>query len=578
MKKVFIIALCLFTGVLGYAQDKDAHYFKVAKNLDVFNTIYKNLDMMYVDTLDADVTVGVGINAMLRSLDPYTEYYPEDKSQDVKMMLTGKYAGIGSLIRYNYKLQRVCIDEPYKDMPAAEVGLKKGDIILSIDGEDMTDKDNEYVSNHLRGDAGTTFEIKIHRPSTDKDMKFKITRRAIQLPAVPYYGLQKNGFGYLNLNTFTEGCGKTVRNAIIDMKQKGMKGLVFDLRGNGGGSEMEAVNIVNCFVPKGRMVVSNRGKLRRVNHDYYTQVEPVDTVMPVVVLVNGNSASASEITSGSLQDFDRAVILGTKTFGKGLVQTVMDLPYNGKMKLTTNKYYIPSGRCIQKINYKHNASGGSEVVADSLTHEFRTLHGRIVRDGGGIQPDVKVENDSLPNITYYLAAVRDSDELVDTYEQKYIAAHPTIAAPCDFELTDSDFNDFKRMVLASRFKYDALSAKQLDELEKLAKFEGYYDDAKSEFAALRAKLKHNLSKDLDIAKESIKRMLEQNIVSAYYFQSGAVENALRDDKQVKAAFDLLADNARYQEILKPQPAEAVKSSATQAKGGKTAKAKGKKKK
>lgn len=551
MRKAYLIILCLFTGMMGYAQSQDEHYFKVAKNLDVFNTIYKNLDMMYVDTLDADVTIGAGINAMLRSLDPYTEYYPASKSQDVKWLLTGKYAGIGALIRYNFKLGRVCIDEPYENMPATEVGLKKGDIILSIDGEDMTKKDNEYVSSHLRGDPGTTFELKIHRPSTGKDMKFKITRRAIQMPAVPYYGVQKNGFGYLNLNSFTEGCGKTVRNAIIDMRQKGMKGLVFDLRGNGGGSEYEAVNIVNCFVPKGRMVVSNKGKLKRVNHDYYTQVEPVDTVLPVVVLVNGNSASAAEITSGSLQDFDRAVIMGTKTYGKGLVQTVLDLPYNGQMKLTTNKYYIPSGRCIQKINYKHTATGGQEVVADSLTREFKTMHGRTVRDGGGIQPDVKVENDSLPNITYYLAVVRDSDELVDTYEQQYIASHPTIAPAAEFELTDSDFNDFKRMVLASHFKYDPMSGKQLDELEKLAKFEGYYDDAKTEFEALRNKLRHNLSKDLDLAKESIKRMLEQDIVSAYYFQGGAVENSLRTDKQVRAAFDLLANPEEYNKVLQP---------------------------
>ena len=573
MKKTYLLLLCLFTGIMGYAQTKDEHYFKVAKNLDIFNTIYKNLDMMYVDTLDADVTVGTGINAMLRSLDPYTEYYPASKSQDVKMMLTGKYAGIGSLIRYNFKIGRVCIDEPYENMPAAEVGLKKGDIILSIDGEDMTKKDNEYVSNHLRGDAGTTFELKIHRPSTNKDMKFKITRRAIQLPAVTYYGLQKNGFGYLNLNTFTEGCAKTVRNAIIEMKEKGMKGLVFDLRGNGGGSEYEAVNIVNCFVPKGRLVVSNKGKMKKVNHDYYTESEPVDTVMPVVVLVNGQTASAAEITSGSLQDFDRGVVMGTKTFGKGLVQTVMDLPYNAQMKMTTNKYYIPSGRCIQKINYKHNATGGAEVVADSLTHEFKTLHGRTVRDGGGIMPDIKVEADSMPNITYYLAAVRDSNELVDTWEEKYIAAHPTIAKPSEFKLTDDDFNDFKQSVLASTFKYDAMSGKQLDELEKLAKFEGYYDDAKAEFEALRKKLHHNLAKDLDLAKTSIMHVLQSDIVTAYYYQRGAVENGLQADKQVQAAFDLLADKTKYDDILKPKPqtvavAEAQPAQKAQKKGKK----------
>lgn len=573
MKKTIILALCLVAGIAAQAQsgvkgststkakstdtrsqatNSDNHYFKVAKNLDVFNAIYKHLDMMYVDTLNADEVVGTGINAMLKSLDPYTEYYPEDKGKDVKMMLTGKYAGIGALIRYNFKLQRVCIDEPYEHMPAAEVGLKKGDVILSIDGEDMTQKDNEYVSNHLRGDVGTTFELKVHRPSTKKDMTFKVTRRAIQLPAVPYYGMQANGFGYLNLNSFTENCGKTVRNAIIEMKQNGMKGLVLDLRGNGGGSENEAVNVVNCFVPKGKLVVSNRGKLKRANHDYYTQVEPVDTTMPVVVLVNGISASSSEITSGALQDFDRAVIMGTKTYGKGLVQTVMNLPYNGQMKLTTNKYYIPSGRCIQKLNYRHNAAGGgAEVVADSLRHTFHTANGRVVKDGGGIMPDVEVKADSLPNILYYLAQVRDSDELVMSFETEYIAKHPTIASPAEFELTDSDFNHFKQMVLESHFKYDAMSVKQLDELEKLAKFEGYYDDAKAEFEALRAKLKHNLAHDLEYNKHYIKRMLEQDIISAYYFQGGAVENSLRHDKQAQEAFKLLADQERYKKLLKP---------------------------
>ena len=547
-------ALSLLTGLTAPAQQaatQDDHYFKVAKNLEVFNTIYKNLDMLYVDTLDADETVGYGISAMLKSLDPYTEYYPENKSGDVKMMLTGKYAGIGSLIRYNYKLGRVCIDEPYEHQPAAEAGLRKGDIILSIDGEDMTKKDNAYVSEHLRGDAGTTFELRIHRPSTNKDMRFKITRRAIQLPAVPYYGVQKNGFGYLNLNSFTEGCGKTVRNAIIEMKQKGMKGLVFDLRGNGGGSEPEAVNIVNCFVPKGKLVVSNRGKLKRVNHDYLTQVEPVDTVMPIVVLVNNNSASASEITSGSLQDFDRAVIMGTKTYGKGLVQTVIDLPYNGQMKLTTNKYYIPSGRCIQKINYKHNNGGSTELVADSLTHTFYTAHGRKVKDGGGIEPDITIQPDSLPNITYYLVGVRDSDELVNTFEEQYIAAHPTIAPASEFKLTDADYEQFKQMVLKSRFKYDALSDKSLDDLEKMAKFEGYYDDAKPEFEALRKKLQPNLAKDLDFNKKSIIRMLQQDIVTNYYYQRGAIENSLADDNQVQEAFKLLGDQERYKQILQP---------------------------
>ncbi len=548
MRKL-ILAACLWLTAVGSMAQSSDHNFDVAKNMEILNAIYKNLDMMYVDTLDPDEVVGNAINSMLRSLDPYTVYYPEEKQKDLKMLLTGKYAGIGALIRYNYKLGRVCIDEPYENMPAAEVGLRKGDVILSIDGEDMTKQLNDYVSEHLRGESGTTFELKIHRPSTGKDMKFKVTRRLIQLPSLPYYGVQANGFGYLNLNSFTEGCDKEVRNAIIEMKNDGMKGLVLDLRGNGGGSEMAAVNIVNCFVPKGQLVVSNRGKVKRMNHDYTTTVEPVDTVMPVVVLVNSSSASASEITSGALQDLDRAVIMGTKTYGKGLVQSMLDLPYNAQMKLTTNKYYIPSGRCIQKVTYHHANGGSTEDVADSLS--FYTRGGRPVKGGGGIEPEVEVKPDSLPNITYYLAAVRDSDELVHQFEVDYIAKHPTIAPASEFALTDADYEEFKQRVINSRFKYDAMSDKTLDDLEKVAKFEGYYDDAKEEFDALRKKLKANLAKDLDFNKESICEILNNDIVTAYYYERGAIQNALRTDKQVKAAFELLADPDRYHSLLKP---------------------------
>ena len=539
----WLLALCCWG-------QNDDHNFKIAKNLDVFNAIYKNLEMMYVDTLDADEVVGNGINAMLQSLDPYTVYYPEDKQNDLKMMRTGKYAGIGSLIRYNYKLGRVCIDEPYENMPAAEVGLKKGDIILSIDGEDMTQKDNAYVSDHLRGDAGTTFELKVRRPSTGKDMKFKVTRRAIQMPAVPYYGIQPNGMGYINLNGFTEGCGKDFRNAIIKMKKGGIKGLVFDMRGNVGGSEMEAVNVVNCFVPKGKLVVSNRGKLKEANRDYKTTVEPIDTVMPIVVLVNGGTASSAEIVSGALQDFDRAVIMGNKTYGKGLVQTIIDLPYNGQMKLTTNKYYIPSGRCIQKINYSHADGGSNEEVADSLVKTFYTANGRPVKDGGGIMPDVEVKADSLSNLAYYLVGARDSNELVHTFEVDYIAKHPTIASPADFDLTDADYEEFKQLVLKSNFKYDALSEKSLENLEKMAKFEGYFDDAKAEFEALKRKLKHNVAKELDHNKESIKALLTNDIVTAYYYQRGAIQNSLKSDKQADEAFKLLQNKDDYYKLLK----------------------------
>lgn len=551
MKKVLISLLMVLIAAPAFAQIDRDHDFKTAKNMDIFNSIYKNLDLMYVDTLDAEEVVGNGIKAMLGSLDPYTTYYPEEKVNELKNMLTGKYAGVGAVVRYNFQLQRVCISEPYENMPAAEVGLKKGDIILSIDNEDMTNKDVAYVSDHLRGDPGTSFIIKVKRPSTGKTLKMKITRRTIQMPFLPYYGMLEGGFGYINFNSFTDNCAKDVRRAFIDLKKQGAKGLVFDLRNNGGGSVSEAVSIINMFLPKGKTVLKMQGKLQRSNKEYKTSVEPVDSVMPMVVLVNGNSASASEIMSGSLQDYDRAIILGTRTYGKGLVQTTMDLPYNGQMKLTTAKYYIPSGRCVQALNYKHSKGGYVEHVPDSLTKVFYTANGREVRDGGGVKPDVEVKPDSLPNIAFYLAGARDSNEVMLNYEVDYIAKHPTIAPAKDFALTDADYDEFKARVLKADFKYDRETEKYLKDLEKLAKFEGYYDDAKPEFEALKKKLSHNVAKDLDYNKEYIKQLLENEIVAAYYFQAGAIQNSLRYDKQIKEAVKLLNSPEEYSKILHP---------------------------
>ena len=551
MKKVLISLLMVLLAASAFAQIDRDHDFKTAKNMDIFNSIYKNLDLMYVDTLDAQEVVGNGIKAMLGSLDPYTTYYPEEKVNELKNMLTGKYAGVGAVVRYNFQLQRVCISEPYENMPAAEVGLKKGDIILSIDNEDMTNKDVAYVSDHLRGDPGTSFIIKVKRPSTGKTLKMKITRRTIQMPFLPYYGMLEGGFGYINFNSFTDNCAKDVRRAFIDLKKQGAKGLVFDLRNNGGGSVSEAVSIINMFLPKGKTVLKMQGKLQRSNKEYKTSVEPVDSVMPMVVLVNGNSASASEIMSGSLQDYDRAIILGTRTYGKGLVQTTMDLPYNGQMKLTTAKYYIPSGRCVQALNYKHSKGGYVEHVPDSLTKVFYTANGREVRDGGGVKPDVEVKPDSLPNIAFYLAGARDSNEVMLNYEVDYIAKHPTIAPAKDFALTDADYDEFKARVLKADFKYDRETEKYLKDLEKLAKFEGYYDDAKPEFEALKKKLSHNVAKDLDYNKEYIKQLLENEIVAAYYFQAGAIQNSLRYDKQIKEAVKLLNSPEEYSKILRP---------------------------
>ncbi|MBR2231201.1 MAG: S41 family peptidase [Prevotella sp.] len=553
MKRIFLLMIGALGSLLpAMAQETQDHDFETSKNLEIFNAIYRNLDMAYVDTLSAGQTIGTGIQAMLQSLDPYTVYYPAEKVNELKSTLTGKYAGIGALIRYNSKLKRVVVDEPYQDTPAAEAGLKKGDIILSIDDTTMTDKDVSYVSSHLRGDAGTTFLLKIQRPSTGKILQKRITRRAIQFPSIPYYGLRKNGVGYINLNSFTEDCSRDFRRAFIDLKQKGMKALVIDLRGNGGGLLSEAVSIVNMFVPNGKTIVKTIGKLKRGNHEYRTTVEPIDTVMPVVVMVNGETASASEITSGSLQDFDRAVVLGTRTYGKGLVQTPLDLPYNAQMKLTTSKYYIPSGRCIQAINYKHANGGYLEHIPDSLTKVFHTANGREVRDGGGIKPDLEVKPDSLPNIAYYLSASgRDSTEVMLEYVMDYIERHPTIAPAEDFSLTDADYAEFKQRVLKSGFTYDPESEKVMKRLKQMMEFEGYMEDAKPEFEALEKKLAHNLDKDLDRHKALIMQLLQNDIVAAYYYQAGSIANTLQYDKQMKAAEELLLDSERYHQMLRP---------------------------
>lgn len=552
MKRRLLYLIIMFVAVSPIsAQDAKNHNFDVTKNLDVFNYIYKNLDLMYVDTLNPKQVIGTAINAMLEGLDPYTVYYPENDVKELKMMLTGKYAGIGSLIRYHKKLHRVVIDEPYEGMPAAEAGLKKGDIIISIDDTLMTNKNTSEVSDRLRGDAGTGFVLKVKRPSTGKVMSFKITRRTIKMPAVPYYGMQKDSIGYINLNSFTEDCSKDVRRAFIDLKTKGARGIVLDLRNNGGGSVSEAVDIVNMFVPKGLTIVSTKGKLKRANSDYITRLEPIDTVIPVAVLVNEETASASEITSGSLQDLDRGIILGTRTYGKGLVQIPMDVPYNGNLKLTTGKYYIPSGRCIQAINYKHNANGSyTEHIPDSLTHVFYTSKGREVRDGGGIKPDIEVKSDTMPNLVFGLTlSAKDTTEVLFDYEAEYCAQHPTVAAPSVFDISDSDYEKFKQRVLKSGFTYDLQSESNLKKLIEIAKFEGYYDDAKNEFKALEVKLSHNLSKDMDQYKDQIKMVMVNDILGNYYYQKGSMEANLRYDKVMKEACRLLKSPKDYNQIL-----------------------------
>ena len=549
MKKTMAMLLMSITvTVSAYAQQQKNHNFEVAKNLDIFNNIYKGLDLMYVDTLNPQDVIGNGIRAMLRSLDPYTEYYPEEKTQDLKLMLTGKYAGIGSIIRWHQKLKTSVIDEPYEGMPAALVGLKKGDIILSIDNLDMRGKDNKYVSDHLKGTAGTSFVLKVKRPSTGKNLKFNITRQNIKEADIPYYGMLDDGIAYINFRSYTDGCARNVRKAFLELKAKGANKLVFDLRENGGGSVQEAVDIINLWVPKQTLIIKQKGKLAQANHDYVTRLEPVDTIMPIVVLVSGMTASSSEITCGALQDLDRAIVLGTRTYGKGLVQAPIDMPYNGSLKLTTGKYYIPSGRCIQAVNYKHSGGGYLESIPDSLTRVFHTRNGREVRDGGGIKPDVEVKPDTLPNIAVYIDRL-DSNEVMFDYVAEYVAAHKGIAPAREYRVSDQEFDEFKQRLVASGFNYDPESGKALGELEKLARFEGYYDDAKAEFEALRKKLKHDVVRDIEKEKATLKEMLERDIVTAYYYQAGGIENSIPYDKQLKEAVRLLNNMEEYEKLL-----------------------------
>ena len=553
MRRLFLLGIVILLASDMTAQTQKDHHFEAGKHLDIFNNVYKNLELLYVDTLNPKETIGTAINAMLRSLDPYTEYYAQEDTKDLKMMLTGKYAGIGALIRKHQKLNRIVIDEPYAGMPAAEAGLKKGDVILSIDDSLMTQKDVSYVSNHLRGEPGTTFLLKVFRPSVQKEMKFKITRKNIKLPEMPYYGILEGNVGYINFNSFTQESGKEVRRAFVDLKKQGATSLIFDLRGNGGGSEAEAVNIVNLWVPKGVTVVENKGKLKEASRSYKTTLEPVDTIMPLVVLVNGETASASEITSGALQDLDRAVVLGTRTFGKGLVQVPIDLPYNTNLKVTTSKYYIPSGRCIQAINYKHSGGGYREHIPDSLTKVFYTAGGREVRDGGGIKPDIEVKADTIPNIAFYLSATgQDSTEVMFDYVVDYIAKHPQIAKPSEFHLTDVDWEEFKARVIKSGFTYDPVSKKQLEQLVKTAQFEGYYDDAKEAFDNLEKKLNHDVAVDLEKHKQVLLQVIEADIIAAYYYQAGSIESGLQYDRQVKEAQRLLKNQEEYKKILAPK--------------------------
>ena len=553
------ISICI--GVLlvgsvffGFNKEDDRN-FQIIKSLDVFNSVFKELDMFYVDSIDPKEVVEYGIRAMLAKTDPYTEYYPEEDNT-LKEMTSGKFGGIGSVIRYYTPRKRVAIIEPSEGNPAAEAGLKAGDIIMEINGKDMAQGDRipndltSYVSDNLRGDPGTLCIIKVERPTSDSTyvpMEFKVTRGTIRTNPVPYFGMLNDSIGYIYISTFSvEGCSKEVKRALVELKQQGATSLVIDLRGNGGGLLGEAVNVVNFFVPKGKEIVKTKGKFKQMDHAYRTMNEPIDLEIPLAVLVDGGTASAAEILSGSLQDLDRAVIIGNRTYGKGLVQTLRDLPYNSSMKITTAKYYIPSGRCVQAIDYsRRNSDGSIARTPDSLTNVFHTAAGREVRDGGGIRPDIEVKMDKTPNILFYLV----NDDQIFDYATQYVLQHPTIAEVKDFQLTDADYADFKALLKKRNFSYDRQSEAMLKKLKEMAEFEGYMENASEEFAALEKKLQHNLDLELDRFAKDIKPLIAEEIVKRYYFEKGAVQETLKDDADLKKALEMLQQPEEYKKVL-----------------------------
>ena len=549
MKRKIAILLLMFTTLSATTvKADDKHKFHLARQVSIINAIIKDLNLFYVDSIMPEIMINKGIDAMLGNLDPYTQYYPEEKSEELKMMTTGKYAGIGSVIRFHTEKKTTVLTDPYEGMPAQKAGLKAGDLIISIDGKDVKGMSTDSVSDMLRGEPGTTLTIEYERPGKKGTDKVRLERESIALPAIPYYGMQENNTGYIVLNSFTDGCAKEMSRAVIDLKKQGATSLIIDLRNNGGGLLNEAVEIVNLFVPKGKVIVTTKGKIKHSNETYKTQKNPIDTEIPIAVLVNGQTASASEIVAGSLQDLDRAVIIGSRTFGKGLVQSTRQIPSGGYLKLTTAKYYIPSGRCVQALDYSHVIDQGkTSRVPDSLTTVFYTEAGREVRDGGGIRPDIEPKSEELSTLLFYLM----QDISMFDFATEYTLKHDSIAPAREFEIDDQDYEEFKKLLKSRNFSYDLISVKVLKELKEAMEFEGFTEIAKEEIASLEKKLQANLDHSLTHFEKDIRELIADEIVLRYYGQKGQIIYGLRKDTDIKEAYRILGDEKEYRKILSP---------------------------
>ncbi len=543
-----LVVICIVSGfITGFKADK--RNFQLSKNLDIFNAIIKELDLFYVDTLNAEKTINAGIQAMLATLDPYTMYYPESKKEDFRFLATGEYGGIGAMIVA--RDSGVYISEPYEGMPAQTADLRAGDKLVKIDGIDLTKKTSSEVSDLLKGQAKSKLNLVIER--NGKQLEKEIIREKIVMKSVPYYTMLTDSIGYIYLEGFTEKAADDMKAALLDLKKNhNMQSLVLDMRNNPGGLLEDAVSIVNLFIPKGKEVLSTKGKVKQWDKIYKTTQEPIAEDIPLVVLINRNSASATEIVAGALQDLDRAVIVGERSYGKGLVQTSRELPYDGTLKVTTSKYYIPSGRLVQSIDYAHrNEDGSAGRVPKELMKEFKTANGRSVYDGGGILPDKEIESEKMKNILFYLL----SDFVIFDYATEYVNTHPNIAPIKEYTFTDEDFNDFKNFVKKKNFTYDKQSEKTLEELRKILQFEGYYDGAANEFAALEKKLNHNLDEDLDNAREDIKEFIALELAKRYYLQQGEIIQSLKKDNILDSSVVILKNPEEYKKILLPPPAQ-----------------------
>ena len=544
-KHIIIVTglLVLFLSA-GFATLKNKD-LELVKNLDIYYTLFRELNMFYVDETDPEELVTTSIEAMLSSLDPYTTYIPESEMDDFQFQTTGEYGGIGSLIRRSG--DQVIIAEPYEGFPAAKAGIRAGDIILEVEGQSTRNMEIEAVSNILKGKPGTELHLLIERPGTEQPMKFLMKRETISILNVPYYGMLDSHTGYIRLTNFTTGASKEVEHALQELKKnQELNSLVLDLRSNPGGLLIEAVRICNLFVDKGELIVNTHGKMSQWDSEYVTTREPVDDKIPLAVLVNRGSASASEIVAGALQDLDRAVIIGQRTFGKGLVQTSRPLKYNAQLKVTTAKYYIPSGRCIQALDYTHrNEDGSVGVIPDSLISEYQTRHGRLVYDGGGIQPDFEVIPETLSEISVQLY----TQSMFFDYATLFRNSHDQIGSAETWSISDDDYDSFKSFLKEKDFEFQTASEQAFSNLVTNAKREKYYDLAEEEFASLKEKLSHDNLKDLETFKKEIRQILTEEIVNRYYYLAGRIVSQIQDDPQLDKAMEVLDEPGMVKEVL-----------------------------